>query len=207
VLPVSIPQPSRILEAGFAAGGLVFATMVGLGFPKFSTAGGERYLMSFDRDVNFPRVRAWVWIIAVAAVALCAFAGPRAQAASVQPLEIVTKNGVQVFSVEIATTEQEKETGLMYRKELADGKGMLFDFSPEQEVSMWMKNTYISLDMIFIRADGTILRIAESTEPLSTKIIPSQGLAKGVLEVIAGTAKKYGIEPGDRVGHPLFNGH
>jgi len=163
--------------------------------------------MSFDRDVNPPRVRAWVWFIAVAAVTLCTFAGPSAQAASVQPLEIVTKNGVQVFSVEIATTEQEKETGLMYRKELADGKGMLFDFSPEQEVSMWMKNTYISLDMIFIRADGTILRIAENTEPLSTKIIPSQGLAKGVLEVIAGTAKKYGIEPGDRVGHPLFNGH
>jgi uncharacterized protein len=163
--------------------------------------------MNFDRDVSPHRVRAWVWIIAVAAVTLCAFAGPRAQATSVQPLEIVTKNGVQVFSVEIATTEQEKETGLMYRKELADGKGMLFDFSPEQEVSMWMKNTYISLDMIFIRADGTILRIAENTEPLSTKIIPSQGLAKGVLEVIAGTAKKYGIEPGDRVGHPLFNGH
>src|SRR3954451_14227041 len=90
-----------------------------------------------------------------------------AQAASVQPLEIVTKSGVQVFSVEMATTEQEKETGLMYRKELADGKGMLFDFSPEQQVSMWMKNTYISLDMIFIRADGRILRIAENTEPLS----------------------------------------
>ena len=65
---------------------------------------------------------------------------------------------------------------------------------------MWMKNTYISLDMIFIRADGRILRIAENTEPMSTRIIPSRGLAKGVLEVIAGTAKKYGIEPGDRVG-------
>ena len=77
---------------------------------------------------------------------------------------------------------------------------MLFDFSPEQQVSMWMKNTYISLDMIFIRADGRILRIAENTEPLSTKIISSGGLAKGVLEVIAGTAQKYGIEPGDRVG-------
>ena len=77
---------------------------------------------------------------------------------------------------------------------------MLFDFSPEQQVSMWMKNTYISLDMIFIRADGRILRIAENTEPLSTKIISSGGLAKGVLEVIAGTAQKYGIQPGDRVG-------
>ena len=130
-----------------------------------------------------------------------------ASAASFQTLEIVTKSGVQVFSVEMATTEQEKETGLMYRKELADGKGMLFDFSPEQQISMWMKNTYIPLDMIFIRADGRILRIAENTEPLSTKIISSGGLAKGVLEVIAGTAKKYGIAAGDRVAHPLFNGH
>ena len=147
------------------------------------------------------------WIALAAAVAALVFIGTGAQAASIQPLEIVTKTGVQVFSVEMATTEEEKTTGLMYRKELADGKGMLFDFTPEQEVSMWMKNTYISLDMIFIRADGRILRIAENTEPQSTKIIPSRGLAKGVLEVIAGTAKKYGIEPGDRVGHPLFNGH
>jgi uncharacterized protein len=140
-------------------------------------------------------------------VAACLFLSFGARAASVQPLEIVTKSGVQVFSVEMATTEEEKTTGLMYRKELADGRGMLFDFTPEQEVSMWMKNTFISLDMIFIRADGRILRIAENTEPQSTKIIPSNGLAKGVLEVIAGTAKKYGIAPGDRVGHPLFNGH
>jgi uncharacterized membrane protein (UPF0127 family) len=147
------------------------------------------------------------WLAALVVVASVAFASGQAQAASFQPLEIVTQAGVQVFSVEMATTEEEKTTGLMYRKELADGKGMLFDFSPEQQVSMWMKNTYISLDMIFIRADGRILRIAENTEPLSTKIIPSGGLAKGVLEVIAGTAQKYGIKPGDRVAHPLFNGH
>jgi uncharacterized protein len=162
--------------------------------------------MNSHRAADPDRLRAWRWMIVVAAVALCVFAGARAQAASVQPLEIVTKSGVQVFSVEMATTEQEKETGLMYRKELPDGKGMLFDFSPEQQVSMWMKNTYISLDMIFIRADGRILRIAENTEPLSTSIISSGGLAKGVLEVIAGTAQKYGIKPGDRVAHPLFNG-
>lgn len=163
-------------------------------------------LMNFDRIVGWHRQRARFWIAIALAGALFAFIGQDARAASVQPLEIVTKSGVQVFSVEMATTEQEKETGLMYRKELADGKGMLFDFSPEQEVSMWMKNTYISLDMIFIRADGRILRIAENTEPLSTKIISSRGLAKGVLEVIAGTAQKYGIAPGDRVAHPLFNG-
>ena len=163
--------------------------------------------MNSVRSATKRRVHARLWITFAAVIAACAFSWGGARAATVQPLEIVTKTGVQVFSVEVATTEQEKETGLMYRKELADGKGMLFDFSPEQEVSMWMKNTYISLDMIFIRADGRILRIAENTEPLSTKIIPSRGLAKGVLEVIAGTAKKYGIEPGDRVGHALFNGH
>src|ERR1700694_3654034 len=157
--------------------------------------------MNFDRVVV--RARLYVWLMLIAA--LRAIASSDARWAGVQPLEIVTKSGVQIFSVEMATTEEEKTTGLMYRKELADGKGMLFDFTPEQEVSMWMKNTYISLDMIFIRADGRILRIAENTEPLSTRIISSGGLAKGVLEVIAGTAKKYGIEPGDRVGHPLFN--
>jgi uncharacterized membrane protein (UPF0127 family) len=161
--------------------------------------------MSFVRNPDWRRIRGWLTAFLV--VASFAFADGTARAASFQSLEIVTKSGVQVFTVEMATTEEEKTTGLMYRKELADGKGMLFDFSPEQQVSMWMKNTYISLDMIFIRADGRILRIAENTEPLSTKIIPSGGLAKGVLEVIAGTAEKYGIKPGDRVAHPLFNGH
>ena len=156
------------------------------------------------RNLSWRAARVW---LAVAVTAACiALAGAVAQAASFQTLEIATKSGVHIFSVEIATTEDEKQKGLMYRRELADGKGMLFDFSPEQQISMWMKNTYISLDMIFIRADGRILRIAENTEPLSTKIISSGGLAKGVLEVIAGTAKKYGIEPGDRVAHPLFNG-
>ena len=162
--------------------------------------------MKFASIVNaFGRSRLIVSLLAtIGAAVVCA--GPMAQAASFTPLEIVTKSGVQVFSVEMATTEEEKTTGLMYRKELADGKGMLFDFSPEQQVSMWMKNTYIPLDMIFIRADGRILRIAKNPEPQSTAIIRSGGPAKGVLEVIAGTAKKYGIAPGDRVAHPLFNG-
>ena len=133
-------------------------------------------------------------LAAASAVLAILCVNPAAQAASVQPLEIATKSGVRVFSVEMATTEEEKTQGLMYRKELPDGKGMLFDFSPEQQISMWMKNTYISLDMIFIRADGRILRIAENTEPLSTKIISSGGLAKGVLEVIGGTAPGNNLE-------------
>ena len=129
----------------------------------------------------------------------------RLRATEQQTLEIVTKGGVHVFAVEIAVTNEERARGLMYRKELAEGRGMLFDFAPDQEVSMWMKNTYISLDMIFIQGDGRILRIAENTKPLSEAIISSNGQVRGVLEVIAGTAKKFGIAPGDRVAHPLFS--
>ena len=144
-------------------------------------------------------------VLAIAAAAVLAFGHVSvSQAAEIQPLEIVTKSGVQMFSVEMAKTEKERETGLMYRKELADGRGMLFDFTPEQQISMWMKNTYLSLDMIFIAGNGRVLRIAENTEPQSLAIISSGGPAKGVLEVIAGTAKKYGIAPGDQVVHPLF---
>lgn len=158
--------------------------------------------MNLDRKAVWSALKGW--LAAILVIAGVAAANGPVRAASFQPLEIVTKNGVQVFSVEMATTEEEKQTGLMYRKELADGKGMLFDFNPEQEISMWMKNTYVSLDMIFIGANGRILRIAENTEPMSTKIISSRGPARAVLEVAAGTAQKYGIRPGDRVGHPLF---
>jgi uncharacterized membrane protein (UPF0127 family) len=130
-----------------------------------------------------------------------------ARAAEVQNLEIVTRSGVKVFSVEIAKTQEERSRGLMFRKELPEGRGMLFDFSPQQDVSMWMKNTYVSLDMIFIQADGRILRIAENTEPMSERIISSGGPVTAVLEVVAGTARKDGIAAGDRVAGPLFKRH
>jgi uncharacterized membrane protein (UPF0127 family) len=142
-------------------------------------------------------------LVAIAILALVGHQAP-VSAAEFQPLEIVTKSGVRMFSVEIAKTDEERATGLMYRKELADGRGMLFDFTPEQQVSMWMKNTFVSLDMIFITGDGRVLRIAENTEPQSLNIISSGGPARAVLEVVAGTAKRYGIAPGDQVVHPLF---
>jgi uncharacterized membrane protein (UPF0127 family) len=123
-----------------------------------------------------------------------------------QTLEIASKTGVHVFSVEIAENDADRAKGLMFRKELPEGKGMLFDFKREQDVAFWMENTYISLDMLFIRGDGTILRIAENTEPLSPRLVPSGGPVRGVLEVIAGTSRKLGIAPGDRVAHPIFNG-
>ena len=133
-------------------------------------------------------------------------AGP-ARPAPPQTLEIVSKTGVHSFAVEMAATEAEREKGLMYRKELPEGQGMLFDFHQEQEVGFWMKNTYIPLDMIFIQGDGRILRIAERTEPLSTQVIPSNGPVRAVLEVIGGTAEKLGIAPGDRVAFAPFGWH
>jgi len=130
-------------------------------------------------------------------------AGP-ARPADQHTLEIASKTGVHIFAVEIADTDAQREKGLMFRKKLPEGQGMLFDFQREQDVSFWMQNTYIPLDMIFIRGDGTILRIAENTEPLSTRLIPSGGPVLAVLEVIGGTAHKLGIAPGDRVAHPIF---
>ena len=142
--------------------------------------------------------------LAVAVLALLVL--QPAVAAEEQTLEIVTRSGVYPFTVELAVTDEERSKGLMYRRELPEGRGMLFDFKQDVNATMWMKNTFISLDMIFIRADGRIHRIAESTEPESTKVIAAGAPVRAVLEVVAGTAKKLGIRPGDRVAHPLFRG-
>jgi uncharacterized membrane protein (UPF0127 family) len=139
----------------------------------------------------------------IAGLLLLAFTGA-ASPADFERLEIVTRSGVHVFDVEIAVTPVQRSRGLMFRKELPKGQGMLFDFDGEGPISMWMKNTYVSLDMIFIRADGRIARIAENTEPLSEATIMSGGPVKAVLEVVAGTAKRLGIAPGDRVAHRIF---
>jgi hypothetical protein len=125
-------------------------------------------------------------------------------AGNLQPLEITTKNGVHVFAVEMASTPEEQAKGLMFRRHMPEGQGMLFDFHREQPTSFWMKNTYIPLDMIFIRGDGRILRIAENTVPLSEALVTSGGPVRAVLEVNAGTARKLGIAPGDRVAHSIF---
>lgn len=142
-------------------------------------------------------------VMAAAVVVFASWAAP-APAAEMQTLEIATVGGVHSFSVEFVGNDADRAKGLMFRRELPEGQGMLFDFDRDQDIAMWMKNTYISLDMIFITGDGRIRRIAENTEPLSLATIPSGGPVRGVLEVIAGTAKKFGIKPGDRVAHPIF---
>jgi uncharacterized membrane protein (UPF0127 family) len=141
---------------------------------------------------------------AALAFLLLAFAAGMVRAAAMEPLEIVTKGGVRVFNVEVAITPEEHATGLMNRRELPRGTGMLFDFGEPQMASFWMKDTYISLDMLFIAADGTIVSIAEDTTPLSLQPIMSPGPVKAVLEVVAGTSRRQGIAPGDQVGHRIF---
>jgi uncharacterized membrane protein (UPF0127 family) len=146
-------------------------------------------------------------VVLVCALALAVLGSPGAlSAGELEPLEIVSKSGVHTFGVEMAATPEEQAKGLMFRRELPEGQGMLFDFHREQPAAFWMKNTYIPLDMIFIRGDGRILRIAEHTVPLSEELVRSGGPVRAVLEVVAGTAQKLGIAPGDRVAHPIFNG-
>jgi uncharacterized protein len=150
-------------------------------------------------------MRRLLFFLSVLSFLVLPLAGP-AGAQQLQQLEIVSKNGTHVFGVEMAVTPEEQARGLMFRRELPEKQGMLFDFKREQPTSFWMKNTYVPLDMIFIRADGRILNIAENTVPLSEALVPSSGPVRAVLEVIAGTTKKLGIAAGDRVVHPIFGG-
>jgi len=103
------------------------------------------------------------------------------------------------FTVEVARTPEEQQRGLMFRESLAPDRGMIFPYDPPQPVGFWMKNTLIPLDMIFIRADGTIANIAENTVPLSLDSVPSAGDAAAVLEIAGGRSAQLGIKAGDRV--------
>jgi uncharacterized membrane protein (UPF0127 family) len=149
------------------------------------------------------RIPSRLWQVVTLAVMVWAGASSHAASAD-QTLEIASKSGVHVFTLELAATDAERSRGLMFRKSLPAGHGMLFDFKQDQVVGMWMRNSYVSLDMIFIRADGTIARIAQNTEPLSERVISSGVPVRAVLEVVAGTSRRLGLAAGDRVAHPMF---
>lgn len=122
--------------------------------------------------------------------------------APLETLTFETAGGPRAFQVEIADTPEKREVGLMYRRSMPADRGMLFDFDRPQIISMWMQNTYVSLDMVFVSREGRVTRIAESTEPLSTRVISSGGPVRYVVELVAGTGKRIGLKPGDRVVHP-----
>jgi len=124
---------------------------------------------------------------------------PSPGAGSLETVTILTAGGRKSFTVETATTRDQRDRGLMFRTHLAERHGMLFDFGQDQEVRMWMKNTLIPLDMIFIEADGRVHRIERDAQPGSLRLIASGGPVRSVLELKAGSASRYGIKPGDRV--------
>jgi uncharacterized membrane protein (UPF0127 family) len=135
------------------------------------------------------------WLLTAAVV------GPVA-AAGTGTLVLETESGNHSYAVEIADTDDERATGLMFRRSIPDESGMIFLYDPPQPVGMWMRNTYIPLDMVFIAPDGTVRRIESNTEPFSTDIITSGGTVAAVLELNAGEAHKIGLKPGDRVVFP-----
>ncbi len=103
------------------------------------------------------------------------------------------------FFVEVALTDRQWSRGLMFRKDMAPDRGMLFRYEAERPVAMWMKNTFIPLDMLFVGADGRIKRIAQNTTPLSLETIHSGAPVQAVIELNGGITRRLGIAPGDRV--------
>lgn len=155
--------------------------------------------------LGLSRAARWValsFVLLLPGLLMTACRQPDADGAS--QLTIVTASDTHKLTVEVARTEAEKARGLMFRTSLPQGTGMLFPYSQSQEITMWMKNTYISLDMVFIRQDGTIHRIARSTEPMSEDIIASRGKVTAVLEIAAGEADRLGLAPGNKVSHPAL---
>jgi uncharacterized protein len=119
-------------------------------------------------------------------------------------LAIESSAGRFEFEVELATTPDQRAYGLMFRENLRQDHGMLFDFGSSQPVAMWMRNTYIPLDMLFIHSDGRIGRIVHQAQPLSDTVLDSGEPVRAVLELRGGVTAELGIQPGDRVAYRLF---
>lgn len=151
-------------------------------------------------------------IVGASILMLAAACGSSADKAPVdaagQPMEqlvVHTSSGAHPFWVEIADEEPERQKGMMFRTDVPDDQGMLFQFDSVAERSFWMKNTSVSLDIAYLNPSGTIVSIARHTTPMSEAPIASNGGASGVLEVKAGRLDAIGAKPGDRVEHPFFS--
>jgi uncharacterized membrane protein (UPF0127 family) len=144
-------------------------------------------------------VLAAAWL---AATALCA--APAAAACRDDVVDLRGPGGMARFTVEIADEPEERARGLMFREDMPDSHGMLFVFDPVQPVSFWMRNTPMSLDLLFVNADGTVRRVTEDAVPFSEETMPSGGPVRAVLEIKAGMAERYGLEEGTEMRHPAF---
>lgn len=129
---------------------------------------------------------------------------PGVVAQALEPLTFETPSGARVVAVEVARSEPQRTRGLMGRRFMPEDRGMLFLFDRPQIISMWMKNTYIPLDMVFVGQDGRVVSIAANAEPFSEAIVSSSGPAVAVVEINGGVARRMGMRVGDRVRHPAL---
>ena len=133
---------------------------------------------------------------------LVACTGSQTDAGSMDRVSVVRPSGTHAWTVELADTDAARSRGLMFRRSMDRDAGMLFRFEDTREVAMWMKNTFIPLDMVFIAPDGTIERVHTDAEPHSLTIISSGTPVRFVLELNAGEARRTGLAPGQVVRHP-----
>ncbi len=152
------------------------------------------------KQVTFILLTCFLWL-AGASAAL----PENAQISKLEPITLESADSVTMLTAEIADTDELRTRGLMFRHFLPEDKAMLFDYQRPRPVAMWMKNTNISLDMLFIRQDGTIAAIAQDTVPKSLDTISVQEPVRGVLELAAGTVRRLGLRVNDKVYHRIFN--
>jgi hypothetical protein len=149
-------------------------------------------------------VRPLCWLVVVAPLFAAGAAAPASITFEESLLTIDAADDQFEFQVELAVSPAQRSQGLMFRESLEEDRGMLFDFGKPEQAAMWMRNTYVSLDMLFIDTHGRITQIAANTQPLSDAVIASREPVRAVLELRGGISAKLGIKPGDRVIHPLF---
>ncbi|MBV8548757.1 MAG: DUF192 domain-containing protein [Alphaproteobacteria bacterium] len=162
------------------------------------------------------RYKSLLWLLAPLAVAAILFVWPWAQglADGAAPAPAFPQDTMVIeradgktlpFKIEVATTPEQHAYGLMYRRHLDTDAGMIFLWETPQQVAMWMKNTYIPLDMLYVAADGRIRNIIAHAEPLNLTPLPSDGPVKAVIELAGGAVDAYGLKTGDRVVYKAFN--
>lgn len=187
-----------------------FVPMVGVRRRRPTDGANNRSVRGADRDalrtialslLSLGRSFSPVLRTMVMVAALGAISTPVSAFADESRLVIHAETGEHTFTVEVVDTPASRAKGLMYRQELADDAGMLFDFQAERDVAFWMQNTFIPLDMIFIAADGEIKNIHVNARPHDTTSIPSEGPVQFVLEIPGGRSVELGIVAGDRVEH------
>ncbi|HLH10284.1 MAG TPA: DUF192 domain-containing protein [Methylovirgula sp.] len=157
------------------------------------------------REGGEPSPRPLLGLLAALALALLPWQAAIAGEGKFEPLTIVTATGAHHFSVEVMQTQPELEKGLMFRKSMPADQGMLFNFHTEGSVMMWMKNTFIPLDMIFMGKTGKVVGIVADARPMSEQILTAAVPTYAVLELNGGVAAKIGLKVGDKVEHPIFS--